>query len=135
MRQRRYRLWSVDPLTDDARPLIGTCSLTAAQRIAAVYNRREDCHRILEYRPVDVEVPKHHVYACRVRFAGSGKTVPRHILAPDAYAAFRQLVGRFGAAIDCVGVWLFPEEMEADEPPILHLDRHGRTWSARRIAS
>ena len=135
MRQRRYQLWSVDPLTDDARPLFGSFSLAAAQRIVAAYNCREDCHRILEYRPVDVEVPPHHTYACRIHFARSGRVVARHVLAADAYAAFRQLAQRFGASIDRVGVWLFPDEMEANEPPILLLERNGGVWKARRAAS
>ena len=135
MRQRRYQLWSVDPLTDDARPLFGSYSLTAAQRIVAVYNRREDCHRILEYRPIDVEVARHHIYPCRVHFTGTGKVVTRHILAADAYDAFRQLAKRFGAAIDRVGVWLFPDEMEANEPPILLFARRGGVWAVRRAAS
>ncbi len=135
MRQRRYQPWSLDPLTDDARPLLGTCSRTAAQRILAAYNRRADCDRILVFRPIDVDVASPHVYACRAWFAKSGRTANRDIVAADVGAAFRQMLVRFGSTINRVGIWLFPAERDAGEPPIFEAVHRGRYWSARRAAS
>lgn len=135
MHQRRYQLWSVDPLTDDAWPILGTYTLAAAQRILAAYDSLDRCHRIVEIRPVDVNIPRHHLYWCRVRFVQSGRSVIRRIAADDAYGAARELVRRFGGSIDLVSVWLFESEMQAGDPPVLLLDREGKMWRTKRIAS
>jgi len=135
MHQRRYQLWSVDPLTDDAWPILGTYTLTGAKRILASYNRLDGCHRIVEIRPVDVSIPRGHSYWCRVRFVKTGRVLIRQIMADDAYDAARQLVRRFGGAIDLVSVWLLENEMQAGDPPVLQIDRDGKMWKAKRIAS
>ena len=135
MHQRRYQLWSVDPLTDDAWPILGTYTLAGAKRILASYNRLDGCHRIVEIRPVDVGIPRDHPFWCQVRFIRSGRVVLRRIIADDAYGAVRKLVRRFGGGIDSVSVWLFENEMQAGDPPLLQIDRDGKVWKAKRIAS
>lgn len=135
MYQRRYQLWSVDPLTDDAWPIPGSYNLAGAQRVLAAYNRMERCNRIVEIRPIDVAIPRFYPYWCRVRFVKNGRVVVRQILADDAYGAVRELVRRFGGAIEQVSVWLFEDEQQAGDPPILQIDRDGTMWKAKRIAS
>ena len=135
MQQRRYQIWSVDPLTDDAWPISGTFTLAAAHRILARYNSLDRCHRIVEVRPVDVLVPKHHQYWCRVRFVPSGREVVRGIMADDVYGVVREVLRRFGRSIDLVSVWLFESDMQAGDQPILRLDRDGKIWRGKRFAS
>lgn len=135
MYQRRYQIWSVDPFMDDAWPATGSYNLAAAKRVLAAYNRVERCNRILEIRPVDVDIERHHPYWCQVRFVKNGQGVVRRIVADDAYGAVRQLLRRFGAAIDQVSVWLFEDELQAEDPPVLRIDRDGKMWKAKRIAS
>jgi hypothetical protein len=134
MRQIRYQLWSVDPLNPkDERPIFGTFTIQACRRIIEVYNTRDECHRVLIARPVECEIPADHVYSCQVH-ARSGRVFSRRILALDAYAAARDCLRRFGAGIDEVAVWLY-DDRAAGAPPILRVDRVGKTWKTTRIAS
>ena len=135
MQQRRYQIWSVDPLTDDAWPISGTFTLAAAHRILARYNSLDRCHRIVEIRPVDVLVPKHHQYWCRIRLAPSGRELVRKIMADDVYRVVEEVLRRLGPSIDLMSVWLFESEMQAGDRPILRLVRDGKVLKSKRFAS
>jgi len=136
MRQIRYQLWSVDPLDpDDERPLLGSYTMQACRRIIAVYNTKDECHRILTARPVECEIPSHHRYSCQVHFVRSGRVFLRRLHAVDVYAAARDCLRRFGSQIDEVAVWLFDEDRAAGAPPALRVDRDGKMWKTRRFAS
>jgi hypothetical protein len=125
---RRYQLWSVDPLSDDARPIFGTRTLEGVKRIIDTYNQRDDCIRIAEARPIDVEVADDHVYECRVHLH-SGRSVVRQVMAADAYAVLRHVSRR---NVACVEIWLFAEEMQSGDVPVIRAERRGRAWIIRR---
>ena len=135
MHQQRYQIWSVDPLTEDAWPVTGTYTLAGANRILARYNNLDRCHRIVEIRPVDVQIPKHHYYWCRIRLAPSGRELIRKIMADDVYRVVEEVLSRLGPKIDLMSVWLFEHEMQAGDRPILRLVRDGKVLKGERFAS
>ena len=76
---------------------LGTYTMQACRRIIAVYNTRDECHRVLIARPVECEIPAYHAYSCQIHFAKSGRVFIRQIQAVDAYAAARDCLRRFGS--------------------------------------
>ena len=114
---------------------ISTPKSPTGERVRSVLLRQDGCHGIVEIRPVDVNIPRGHPFWCQVRFIRSGRVAVRQIMADDAYGAVRVLFRRFGGGIDSVSVWLFENEMQAGDPPVLRIDRDGKVWKAKRIAS